>query len=73
MCKKTKEPVRVEAFFDEYNLNLQAAYNGMPMEFPKSPPSEDELTLDKTSLAKMSGFMIQFIAEKVTAKQRSNI
>jgi len=43
------------------------------MEFPASPPTEDELMLDKSSLARMSGFMIQFMAEKVTATVNSNL
>jgi hypothetical protein len=43
------------------------------MEFPGSPPTEDELMQDKSSLARMSGFMIQFMAEKVTATVNSNL
>jgi len=73
MHDKTKGPVNIEALFDEYTLNVQATYNGKPMEFPHSPPSEDELMLDKASLARMSGFMIQFMAEKVTASVNSEI
>ena len=73
MYDKTKGPLNIEAYFDEYTLNLQTTYNGKPMEFPPNPPSEDELMLDKTSLAKMSGFMIQFMAEKVTTSVNSGI
>jgi hypothetical protein len=43
------------------------------MEFPQSPPTEDELMLDPGSLSRMSGFMIQFMAEKVTATVNANI
>ena len=67
MHNKTKGPVNIEALFDEYNLNLHTTYNGQTMDFPQSPPSEDELMKDPDSLARMSGFMIQFMAEKVTA------
>jgi NCS2 family nucleobase:cation symporter-2 len=70
---KTKGPVHIEALFDEYNLNINATYNGQPMEFPQSPPTEDELMLDPGSLSRMSGFMIQFMAEKVTATVNSKI
>ena len=73
MHEKTKSPVHVEALFDEYNLNLHITYNGEPMDFPHRPPSEDELMKDKTALARMSGFMIQFMAEKVTASTNSGI
>ena len=43
------------------------------MEFPQNPPSEDELMQDPKSLAIMSGFMIQFMAEKVSASANSGI
>ncbi len=65
MHAKTDGPVHIEALFDEYNLNIDLTYKGEPMEFPDSPPTEDELMLDKSSLARMSGFMIQFMAAKV--------
>jgi hypothetical protein len=73
MHDKTQGPVQIEALFDEYNLNLHTTYNGQPMEFPQSPPSEEELMGDTNSLARMSGFMIQFMAEKVTATTNSGI
>jgi len=73
MHHKTKGPVHIEALFDEYNLNINATYNGQPMQFPQSPPTEDELMLDPGSLSRMSGFMIQFMAEKVTASVNANI
>ena len=73
MHDKTRGPVKIKALFDEYNLNLHTTYNGRPMEFPQSPPTEDELMLDSASLARMSGFMIQFMAEKVTATVNSGI
>ena len=73
MHTKTNGPVHVEALFDEYNLNILVTYKGDPMEFPASPPTEDELMLDKSSLARMSGFMIRFMAEKVTATVHSNL
>lgn len=72
MHRKTKGPVQVNALFDEYNLNILATYNGQPMDFPQSPPTEDELMLDPNSLSRMSGFMIQFMAEKVTATVNAN-
>jgi len=69
---KTEGPVQVEALFDEYNLNIHVTYEGAPMEFPYSPPTHDELMTDHSSLARMSGFMIRLIAEKVTATANGN-
>ena len=67
MYAKTKGPVQVEALFDEYNLNIHVHYEGQPMEFPKSPPTEDEIMTDRSSLSRMSGFIIQLFAEKVSS------
>jgi xanthine permease XanP len=72
MHEKTEGPLQVEALFDEYNLNIHVTYTGALMEFPSSPPTEDELLSDKSSLSKMSGFIIQLIAEKVTSTADSN-
>jgi NCS2 family nucleobase:cation symporter-2 len=69
----SKGPVNIDVSFDEYNLNMQVTYKGQPMEFPQTPPSADELMNDKTALAKMSGFMIQFTAEKVTVARREGL
>ena len=73
MHAKTDGAVRIEALYDEYNLNIDVTYKGEPMEFPASPPTEDELMLDKFSLARMSGFMIQFMAAKVTSTVNSKL
>jgi xanthine permease XanP len=67
MYGKTAGPVEVEALFDEYNLTIHVNYEGKPMEFPKSPPTEDEIITDRSSLSRMSGFIIQLFAEKVTS------
>jgi hypothetical protein len=67
MYAKTTGPVEVEALFDEYNLHIHVNYEGQPMEFPKSPPTEDEIITDRASLSRMSGFIIQLFAEKVTS------
>jgi hypothetical protein len=72
MYDKAKGSVHVETLFDEFNFNINATYNGQPMEFPQSPPTEDELMLDSSALARMSGFMIQFTAEKVSATLNAN-
>jgi hypothetical protein len=72
MHGNTEGPVHIEAHFDEYNLNIDVSYKGDLMEFPASPPTEDELMLDKSSLARMSGFMIQFMAEKVASTASSS-
>jgi NCS2 family nucleobase:cation symporter-2 len=69
---KTHSPVHVEALFDEYNLNLTVTYRGELMEFPQSPPGEEEFIADRSALARMSGFMIRFMAEKVTATSNSD-
>ena len=42
------------------------------MDFPRNPPSEKEMMNDKTALVKMSGFMIQFMADNVTVRKNSD-
>ena len=68
----TNKPVQVEALFDEFNLNMHVTYKGKPIDFPRNPPSEKEMMNDKTALVKMSGFMIQFMADNVTVRKNSD-
>jgi len=36
-------PIRIDARFDEFNLDLQMAYRGDPIELPERRPSNKEI------------------------------
>jgi xanthine permease XanP len=57
--------VKVDASFDEYNVNLDLAYSGRMMEFSAVRPSQDELLEDDAAFLRLSGFIIRQYADKI--------
>jgi len=51
--------------FDEFNLDIDAWYDGELVEFPKSSPLPNELLCDDKAFIKLSGFLIKTFADKV--------
>ena len=58
-------PVLTRARFNELNLNVVLRYDGPAMEFPANPPGADELVNDPAALVRLSGFLIQWLADRV--------
>ena len=59
-------PVRVTARFDELTLNVVLRYQGPAVALSPTPPSAEELITDPTALKRLSGFLIQQAADKVS-------
>ena len=59
-------PVRVTTRFDELSLNVVLRYQGPEVTLALIPPSAEELVSDPTALKRLSGFLIQQAADKVS-------
>jgi hypothetical protein len=59
-------PVRVTARFDELTLNVVLRYQGPAVTLALTPPSAEELVSDPTALKRLSRFLIQQAADKVS-------
>lgn len=59
-------PVRVTARFDELTLNVVLRYQGPAVALAPTPPSAEELVSDPAALKRLSGFLIQQAADKVS-------
>lgn len=59
-------PVLTRVRFNELNLNVVLRYDGPAMDFPENPPAADELLNDPAALARLSGFLVQRSADRVT-------
>jgi len=66
-------PVRIEARFDEFNLDLTMEYQGTALELCDERPEAYELMEDENAMARLAGYMIKKMADrsKVTASDRS--
>ncbi len=59
-------PVQVTARFDELTLNVVLRYHGPALTLATTPPSPEELVSDPMALSRLSGFLIQQAADKVS-------
>ena len=58
-----RAPIRIEASFDEYNLDLTVSYEGVPIELPERRPSDAEIRESEDGLRRLTGFMLRHNAD----------
>jgi xanthine permease XanP len=63
-------PVEVSARFDEFNLDMEIAYRGEPIELSATRPDARDLLADDKAPLKLAGYMIRGMADRVTTQHR---
>jgi NCS2 family nucleobase:cation symporter-2 len=66
----TERDIRVDVSFDEFNLDVEVRYHGMPMEFATVRPSEADLLSDDQAVTRLAGFLIRHYADQITANSK---
>jgi NCS2 family nucleobase:cation symporter-2 len=61
-----REAVVMTARFDEFNLDLEIAYRGEPLELPDRRPEAQDLLSDERAPLKLAGYMIRGMADRAT-------
>jgi xanthine permease XanP len=64
--------VQVELAFNEFQLNAELEYQGLPLEIATSAPSVEELGTDR-GIAALSTFMIRQYADRIRVKERKGV
>ncbi len=64
--------VLITAKFEEFNLDVEIAYQGKEMVFPRVRPSEEELLIDDLALARLSGFLMHQIADRIKTEGKGD-
>lgn len=62
--------IAVEARFDEFNLDLDATWEGEMVVLSESAPTVESLKLKLDSILKLSGFLIRHYTDRVTTEER---
>lgn len=62
--------IAVEARFDEFNLDLDATWEGEMVVLSESAPTVESLKLKLDSILKLSGFLIRHYTDRVTSEER---
>jgi xanthine permease XanP len=63
-------PVRIDARFDEFNLDIQLAYAGSVIELPQRRPSDREIIETEEGHRRLAGFMLRRNADRIAAARR---
>jgi len=62
---------QAEVSFDEFNLDVDIRYDGRPVEFPTSRPTEAALLDDETTVAGLAGYLIRQYADRIKTENEN--
>jgi xanthine permease XanP len=65
-------PIRIEARFDEFNVDIHLTYKGEPIPLPEQRPSDEDIIQSEDGHLKLAGFMLRRNADRVTASRRGD-
>jgi len=69
----TQGPLQVAVSFDEFNLDVEITYTGMPIVFPDTKPSEEEILISPGGKSTLSLFLIRWYADKVDSQCKNGL
>jgi NCS2 family nucleobase:cation symporter-2 len=64
--------VRLEIGFDEFVIDVAITYAGAPLEFPKQPPTHEEIIEQENGPRRLAGFLIRRYADRMRAIERDD-
>lgn len=65
---RTVEPVSVTAIYDEFNIDIPVSYAGKELILTDKRPTPEEIMKDPDGFSRLSGYMVQRYADKVTTR-----
>jgi len=68
----TDKEVKMEVSFDEFNLDVNVSYQGIPFEFPDKKPTKEDLVNDESAALKLSAFMIKRFPDSLKSECKEN-
>ena len=60
----------LEANFDEFNLDIHAAYEGAPLIFPEKRPTDQEIIESDEGMARLAGYMLRHNADRIRSESK---
>jgi xanthine permease XanP len=57
-------PITLVVSYDEFDIDARLAYEGVALELPERPPSQDELLESDDGLRRMSGYLVRRQADR---------
>jgi NCS2 family nucleobase:cation symporter-2 len=69
---EARGPIRIDAQFDEFNLDVTLAYRGELIELPNRRPSDKEIMESEAGHRRLAGFMLRRNADRVAASRKGD-
>ncbi len=66
----TRDSVTMTAKFDEFNLDVEMAYAGLPIEFPASRPDAADILKNRNAALRLAGYMVKSLADRASVETR---
>ena len=63
-------PLKLEASFDEFNLDIRLSYTGESLAFPEHRPTDDEIIETEDGARRLAGFLLRRNADRVRSENR---
>lgn len=67
----SQDAIKIDAGFEEFNMDIALEYEGTLPIFSKIRPSEEELMNDENAFARLSGFLLTHYADRITANSHN--
>jgi xanthine permease XanP len=64
-------PIRIDARFDEFNLDVQIAYHGVQIPLPERRPTDKEIIETEEGHRRLAGFMLRRNADRVATLRKN--
>lgn len=72
-CCEPEGPFKIDAQFDEFNLNIQIFYNGTPIELPDHRPTDTEILETETGHIRLAGFLLRRNADRIRTSAKEGV
>jgi NCS2 family nucleobase:cation symporter-2 len=69
---EARGPIRIEARFDEFNLDVQLTYQGELIELPERRPSDKEIIETEAGHRRLAGYMLRRNADRIAALRKGD-
>jgi NCS2 family nucleobase:cation symporter-2 len=70
---KVSRPVKVDISYDEFMIEAAVSYVGLPLQFPKTAPSKEEILESEDGALRLSGFLIWRYADKIAVSESNGV
>lgn len=66
-------PIKVEISYDEFVIDAVLTYIGLPLQFPETAPSRDEILEAEDGPQRLSGFLIRRYADQIKSTSNNGL